>query len=82
MDAKLTLKLDRDAIERARKYARSRHMSLSKMVEHFFMLVSDDDHAPALPLSPLVRELSGIIKEEQGVEGSEPCEQYLTKKYS
>jgi len=36
MDVKLTLKLDSVAIERARRYARRRGTSLSRMVEQYF----------------------------------------------
>jgi hypothetical protein len=36
MDTKLTLKLDSVAIERARRYARRRGTSLSRMVEQYF----------------------------------------------
>ena len=36
MDSKLTLKLDSVAIERARRYARRRGTSLSRMVEQYF----------------------------------------------
>ena len=40
MDAKLTLKLDAAAIETARRYARQRGVSLSRMVEQFFLSVA------------------------------------------
>jgi len=40
MDAKLTLKLDSVAIERARRYARRRGTSLSQMVEQYFNSIS------------------------------------------
>jgi hypothetical protein len=35
MDAKLTLKLDKEVIELAKKYARSQGMSLSRYIEDF-----------------------------------------------
>ena len=36
MDAKLTLKLNADAISRAKRYAAKHGTSLSAMVEHYF----------------------------------------------
>lgn len=48
MDTKLTLKLDSMAIERARRYARSRGTSLSRIVEQYFNSFSStpDDAQP------------------------------------
>ena len=35
MDTKLTLKLDREIIEEAKKYAREKNISLSKLIESY-----------------------------------------------
>ena len=40
MDSKLTLKLDAAAIERGRRYAQRRGISLSRLVEQYFNTVS------------------------------------------
>ena len=34
MDTKLTLKLDRDIIQKAKKYAKKRNISLSRLIEN------------------------------------------------
>jgi predicted HicB family RNase H-like nuclease len=36
MEAKLTLKLDKDIIDEAKKYALKKNISLSRMVERYF----------------------------------------------
>lgn len=38
MDTKLTLKLDKEAIEQAKRYAERRGLSLSRVVESYFLL--------------------------------------------
>lgn len=41
MDTKLTLSLDKEIIGRAKKYAKSQHTSLSKMIESYLALITD-----------------------------------------
>jgi len=60
MDAKLTLKLDRDVIEKAKKYASEHHVSLSRMIENYLQSltsIKDDD----IRISPFVNSLSGSV---------------------
>lgn len=81
MDTKLTLKLDREAIVKAKRYARERHVSLSKMVEHFFAFISEDDTGENVVHSPLVRELTGIISPDKVDTVRELYTDHLMKKY-
>ena len=62
MDTKLTLKLNKRTIERAKAYARKRNQSLSKLVEGYFNLVTEERVPIGNELTPLVTELSGVIK--------------------
>lgn len=60
MDAKLTLKLDRDVIEKAKQYASDHRVSLSRMVENYLQSLTSrkqDD----LSISPFVNSLSGSV---------------------
>ncbi len=59
MNAKLTLKLEDEAIGLAKEYAERHHLSLSKLVEAFFKSL----HSASKPKrkTPLVEELSGIL---------------------
>jgi len=57
MDTKLTLKLDGDAIEQARR----RGVSLSRMVETYFLGLAAQDEKPASAPSGVVAELAGIL---------------------
>jgi hypothetical protein len=62
METKLTLKLDQEIINSAKKYAENNNRSLSKLVEDYFKnLLSEKTQKEEYP--PLVRKLSGIISE-------------------
>lgn len=62
MKKKLTLRLDDDAIETAKQYARERGTSVSKLVEGFFVALSRSGK-PEAELSPLVKSISGIARD-------------------
>jgi hypothetical protein len=62
METKLTLKLDQQVINSAKKYAENNNRSLSKLVEDYFKnLLSENTQKEEYPL--LVKKLSGIISE-------------------
>ena len=62
MEAKLTLKLDKNVIDSAKKYAKEHNRSISRMVEHYFSsLLSKPDYPDKH--SSLVESLSGILSE-------------------
>jgi hypothetical protein len=64
METKLTLRMDDAVIQAAKEYASKQHKSLSKLVEDYFENLTRIEHAPA-EYSPLVKELSGVIREEE-----------------
>jgi len=65
--AKLTLKLEKTAISKAKKYAKINRTSLSRLVENYFRDLSITLDAPrkTIPISPRVRKLSGILKHKK-----------------
>ncbi|MFN5032770.1 MAG: DUF6364 family protein, partial [Flavobacteriia bacterium] len=42
MDTKLTLKLDKEIINRAKDYAESKKISLSKLIESYLQLLTNE----------------------------------------
>ncbi len=78
MKKKLTLRMDEDAIARAKEYAKERGTSVSKLVENFFAALESEQQED-IELSPLVQELAGIAA------GSDLSEEdyydYLEEKY-
>ena len=61
MDTKLTLKLDKEIINRAKLYAESKKISLSKLIESYLQLLTKEN-SNTEEISPLVESLSGVIK--------------------
>ena len=79
MNTKLTLKLDKNILEKAKEYASLRNLSLSKLVEEYFQkLIAKEEFKQKL--SPKVRKLSGILKGKDLNYKSE-LENSLRKKY-
>ena len=63
MQTKLTLRLEDELIRRAKRHARQRGTSVSKMVADFFALLDDAAEDGEDGLSPSVRDLLGVLKD-------------------
>ncbi|MBW8333889.1 MAG: hypothetical protein K0M40_17840 [Prolixibacteraceae bacterium] len=64
MDTKLTLKLDKDVIEKAKEYASSQKKSLSEIIEIFLKsLVSqeNENNEDEIQISPFVKSMSSGV---------------------
>lgn len=80
METKLTLKLNSVVIERAKKYAKDKNTSLSKLIENYlgFLIEPNDDNE----VTPLVKSLSGIIDLPGDYDYKNNYKNHLLKKYS
>ena len=58
--SKLTLSIEDAVVEKAKRYARSRRVSVSQLVEDYLDLVSKSFKAPAD--TPVLRALRGTLK--------------------
>ncbi len=79
MDTKLTLKLNKSIIERAKQYASEKNTSLSKMIENYLLAltnIKEDENK----ISPLVESLTGVI-EASSVDINKDYADFLTNKY-
>jgi len=79
MDTKLTLKLNKSIIERAKKYANEKNTSLSKMIENYLQALTNNKDAE-IEISPLVESLTGVIKASSEDLKNDYAE-FLTNKY-
>ena len=79
MHTKLTLRLDRDLIRRAKSHSRRTGKSVSALVGDFFSLLSEDRTSEKLPLTPRVRSLIGILKPNRVTE--QDYRKHLTDKH-
>jgi len=80
MNAKLTLSLNREIIEQAKKFSRSHHKSLSKLIEGYLRQVTHSNDA-SKQVTPLVAKLSGVIDAQKLGDHKSGYADYLAEKY-
>lgn len=80
MNTKLTLKLDTAIIERAKSYAKTKNMSLSKLIENHLDFLTDSKEKVAV--TPFVKSLSGTITMPFDYDYKESYKDHLSKKYA
>ena len=82
METKLTLRLNDRVIERAKAYAKSHKISLSKMIEAYLdSLTRKNEVDKKVLITPLVESLSGVIDLPSDFNYKEEYGDYLTEKY-
>ena len=84
MDAKLTLKLDRHIIDKAKKYASSQKRSLSRLIESYLKALIDTDDLKSnddAEISPFVKSLRTGIKLPANLDYKKTYSDYLEEKY-
>lgn len=80
MDIKLTLKLNKQIIDRAKQYARQKNLSLSKIIENYLQFLTEEKRKSET-ISPLVKSLSGVIKLPRDFNPEKEYSSYLENKY-
>jgi hypothetical protein len=81
MQTKLTLKLNKSSILRAKNYAYKNSKSLSKIVEDYFDNLTVNKKINIKNKSGLVKKLKGIVKLPPNYDRKKDYSNYLTKKY-
>jgi len=80
METKLTLRLSKKVIDKAKDYAHIHNISLSKMIESYLESITKQKSA-ATEISPLVESLSGVIQLDENFDYKKDYSNYLTEKY-
>ncbi|HAQ19433.1 MAG TPA: hypothetical protein DCR40_09415 [Prolixibacteraceae bacterium] len=80
METKLTIRLKKKVIERAKDYAHSHKISLSKMVESYLESITNQK-SEDIEITPLVESLSGVIHLTEDFDLKNDYSNYLTEKY-
>ncbi len=62
MNTKLTLRLDEQLIDRAKRYSRRSGKSVSQLVADYFALIDAEETIPGTELTPHVRAMLGSLK--------------------
>lgn len=81
MDTKLTLKLDQEVIEKAKRFAQGQQTSLSQLIENYLLNLTREEDSP-LPISPLVKSLSGIIDLPASADVRKAYHEHLRRRYA
>lgn len=81
MTTKLTLSIDDQVVESAKKYARSKGKSLSGIVENYLKSISNSKSG-VTEISPRVRKLMGSIQLPGDFEYKTALKNAIGKKYS
>lgn len=80
MTTKLTLKLNKRTIDKAKKLALIRNTSVSKMVENYLELISKEKNE-TIKITPIVKSIAGVIKLPKNYDYKKDYSDYLEKKY-
>ena len=82
METKLTLRLNKVVIERAKEYARGHNISLSKMIEIYLdSITKQKEEEKRISITPLVESLSGVIDLPSDFDYKKEYRGYLEEKY-
>lgn len=81
METKLTLKLSRKTIQKAKHYVLVNNTSISRLVENYFDSLTLNEKKEEYEISPAVKELSGVIKLKKNYNRKETYGKYLNEKY-
>lgn len=81
MDAKLTLKLDQEIIEKAKHYASEKKLSLSRIIENYLNSLTSEKINNDIQISPFVKSLSSGIKIPADYDYKKDRADYLEQKY-
>lgn len=81
MDTKLTLKLDQEIIEKAKKYASEKKTSLSRIIENYLNSLTSDTTNNDIEISPFVKSLSSGITIPADYDYKKDRANYLEEKH-
>lgn len=82
MNTKLTLTIEQEIIERAKKYAKDKNRSLSDIIENYLkMLIKEEKHKDSKKLNPVVKSLKGSFKMPKNMDYQKELKNRLEEKY-
>ncbi len=81
MDKKLTLSLNGTVIDKAKEYAQSNGVSLSRMIENYLALLTNTEENEEEVFSPTVNRLVGSLTLPDDFSFKSDYTDYLSEKY-
>lgn len=81
MDTKLTLKLNQRVIEKAKKYASNKKMSLSRIIEAYLQALTSENESDEFEISPFVKSIATGVEIPADLDYKKEYSDYLMKKH-
>ncbi|WP_339607500.1 DUF6364 family protein [uncultured Roseivirga sp.] len=84
MDTKLTLKLDKQVIDKAKAYASSQKRSLSRLIESYLKTLIEKEDASSkdnIKISPFVKSMQTGVKIPADLDYKKTYGDHLAEKY-
>ncbi len=82
MNTKLTLTLEKEVIEIAKRFAKEKDQSLSELVENYFKILTKDlKKGKSIDLSPKVKSLKGILRVKEDFDYKKVLAEEILKKH-
>lgn len=85
MDTKLTLKLNKEIIEKAKIYASNKKMSLSRIIENYLQLLTseskDSSTRSEIEISPFVKSIATGTKIPSNLDYKKEYREHTIKKH-
>lgn len=82
MNTKLTLTIEQEIIQRAKKYAKDKNRSLSDIIENYLKILTKEEKAKELKnLNPVVKSLKGSFKMPKNMDYKKELRKRLDEKY-
>jgi len=81
MSTKLTLTIEREVIEKAKKYANAKGRSLSDIIENYLKVITNEETIDDIHMTPIVKSLKGSFKTSDKFDYKKELTKALTDKY-
>jgi DNA-directed RNA polymerase subunit F len=83
MTTKLTLSLQKDVIHKAKKFAKNKNKSLSRIIEEYLsdLTKSQKETNTRDTIPPITKELAGILKNKKNLNTRSSIASFLEEKY-
>lgn len=81
MNTKLTLTIEQNIIEKAKKYAHNKGKSLSSIIENYLKLITKEDNTENKSETPIVNSLKGSFKAPKNFDYKKQISDEIAKKY-
>ena len=82
MNIKLTLTIEKETMEKAKRYAKERNRSLSDIIENYLKILTKEEKTKdSNELNPIVKSLKGSFKMPKNMDYKKELRSRLEEKY-